>query len=177
MPVKFANATTAIAAAKKMSDFTTDVVAGMTSLEQASALHSGFVFVLCGLLGVYGFEQARQAHAYQSERQGKILDEFKETGDYAQALKRFEVTVSQAIHDTSAPHGVIFRAIFLALALLHLQAGAVHWELYPLQDSLPNQAAGGLLTLLGALRTVLAPTASVLIVFVPTGAPLVSHLP
>ena len=90
-----------------MSDFTTDVVAGMTSLEQASALHSGFVFVLCGLLGVYGFEQARQAHAYQSERQGKILDEFKETGDYAQALKRFEVTVSQAIHDTSAPHGVI----------------------------------------------------------------------
>ena len=87
--------------------------AGATMLEQNAALHASFVFVLCGLVGVWGFEQARQAHAYQSERMGKILDEFAKTKDYAATLRRFEVTVSQAIHDTSAPHGTIFRAIFL----------------------------------------------------------------
>ena len=140
---------------------------------QVEALQSGFLFILCGLIGAWGFEQARRSHAYQSERMGRVLDEYAKTRDYARALRRMEVTVSQAIHDTATPHATIFRAIFLALALLHLQAGAVRHELYPLNEAAPEFAAGGFLTLLGALRTALAPISAVVIVFVPTGKPLV----
>ena len=141
--------------------------------EQVHALHAGFMFILCGLVGAWGFNQARLSHAYQSERMGGILDEHITVKDYSLTLRRMEVTVSQAIHDTATPHATIFRAIFLALALLHLQAGAVQYELYPLHEAAPEYAYGGFLTLLGALRTALAPVSAVLIVFVPTGKPLV----
>ena len=137
-----------------------------------TALYRGFVFLLCGLIGSWGFEQARISHAYQSERMGKILDEHREHGDYSRTLRRFEVTVSQAVHDASAPHGVIFRAVFLCLALLHLHAGMSMHELYPLWE-LPPSAGTEVLTVLNAVRSVVAPTACVLIVFIPTGKPLV----
>ena len=120
-------------------------------------------------LGNYAMTAGRRAALESVDRSKEVYS----SGDWRTILQDWDGTVSQGVHRTDRPHGVIFKALLLLTALFSLASEFPKYELYPVN---PPEVWGDLEAIAQALRGIIPCLAIVLLIFVPVGVDYVDML-